>query len=258
MSQKKNKASILVSVFAFFVIFFVFCAFAIDFSFMLATRAKLQNAAEASVLAAASDISENDAEKTARDFFSFYKTNNLENAQISTVTVKRQSNAIQLEAYIPAPTFFLSALGINTITVKAKSAAKITSQTLQPDTDFTLENHISFTSPVMIFAKQGAELKITRDANSGEYLVFIGLDDKTSKTKWVDITCTSNDLTAEEQYFDFNTDCGGENYNGNISVAKYIRVVNNDSAVSSDNFKIDALALINISKLIKNSEFEKL
>lgn len=252
---KKYKASALVSVIAFFAAFFIFCGFAIDFSMVVAARSQLQTAVETAVLASATDIQTEDAEKSARKIFSFSKTNSLKNAYISNTEIKKSANAISIEAQAPAQTYFLSALGIKNIEIQARAAAMIEPIELTSDADFNIENQIQYTSPALILSKTGAELKITRSDNTAEYLVYVGLEDKIRETKWVDITCSSNDITAKEQYFDFDTQCIEEQYNGGISAAQYIRIINNNSSTP---LEIDNLELNNSAKLIKYSRFKTL
>lgn len=252
---KKHKASALVSVIAFFATFFIFCGFAIDFSMVVASRAQLQTAVETAALASVADIQTSEAENSARKIFSYSKTNSLKNAYISNIKVKTASDAIYIEAHAPAQTYFLSALGITNIEIQARAAAMIEPITLIPDIDFNIENQTQYTSPTLILSKTGAELKVTRSEYTSEYLVYVGLDNKISETKWVNITCSSNDITAKEQYFDFDVECIKEQYNGGISAAQYIRIINNNSTTP---LEIDNLELNNSAKLIKYSKFKTL
>jgi len=249
------KASALVSVIAFFAVFFVFCGFAIDFSMVVASRAQLQTAVETAALASAAEVPALNAQTTARKVFSYSQTNSLKNSHITNVEVKNAANAILVEAYAPAQTYFLSALGINNIEIQARAAAQIEPIVLNSDADFDVVNHLQFSSPSLILAKEGAEIKITRDDTTSEYLVYAGLNDKINETKWVEITCSSADLTAKEQYFDFDAQCIKDKYNGGISAAQYIRIINNNSSTP---LLINELALNNAVKLIKYSQFRAL
>lgn len=253
--KKQRKASTIISVIAFFAVFFIFCGFAIDFSMIVTTRNQLQTAVETTALSSASEINSTEAEKTARKIFSYSKTNSLKNSQITNIAIKKDSNAILIEASVPAQTYFLSALGIKTVEIQARSAAMIDSIKLTPDTNFNIENHLQFTAPALIFSKNGTEIKIVRSDNTTEYLVYVGLDDKINETKWVEISCSSNDITAKEQYFNLDDKCLEDQYNGGISAAKYIRIINNNSTTP---LEIDKLALNNVIKLIKYSKFKSL
>lgn len=256
--SKKYKASALVSVIAFFTIFFVFCGFAIDFSMIITARSQLQNAVETTVLGAAPYISSDNAEKTAYNLFSYTKTNFIKNANITNIEIKKPANAILIEANALAQTYFLSALGIRTIEIQAQAAAEIKPIVLNPDMDLNIENHIQYISPVLIFSKEGSEIKINRSDNTSEYMVYVGLNDKINETKWVDITCSTNDINAKEQFFDFDATCIKDKYNGGITAAQQIRIINNDSSTPSDLFAIDELALNNTASLIKSSKFHSL
>ncbi len=257
MMKSRKNASALVSVIAFFTIFFVFAAFAIDFSLVLAARAKLQNAIETTALTSVGHISEDNVETEARKVFSFFKVNQIQYAQITEITAKKSAKAILIKATSPAPTYFLSALGINTVEIQAQASAQIIPIELIPDSTFTVENQLQFKAPFIITPKEGAEIKVVEGADTAEYKLFIGLNDKTDNTRWVDITCTSNDVNSKEQYFDFDIECA-ENYKDGISAAEYIRIVNNNASITPDLFKIEEVSLINTAKLIKRSSFDKL
>lgn len=251
-TNKKN-ASILVSIIAFFTIFFIFCGFAIDFSMTISARLQLQNAVETAALNAVKNINSGTAEITARNIFSYSKANLIKTSRISNITIKNPQKAILVEATAQAQPYFLSALGINNIQIQAQSAAQLIPQILQPDTDFNIINHLQYTYPTLIFSNPGNEIKITRGDTTGEYSVYIGLNNKLDQTRWIEITCSSDDKTAKEQEFDFNKVC--EQNNGDISAAKFIRIVNKNSSTP---LEVDELMLLNIAKLISRSSFNAL
>lgn len=250
----KKSGSALVSVIALYSIFFIFCGFAIDFSWVLASRLQLQNAVENTVLLS---INENDlslSEANAYKIFSYSKVNSIRNAVVSSVTVKQSQKAIFVKAKAPIQPYFLSALGINNIEIQAQAAAQLKPQLIEPDDEFNIENHLQFTTPKLIFDKKGYEIKIVRSDVSSEYLVYVGLNDQIGETKWVDVTCSSSDLFAKEQKFDINAECV-KNNNGDITAAKFIRIINNNSLTP---LEVEEISLINTAKLIKRSEFNLL
>ena len=250
---KKLKASVLVSVIALFAVFFIFCGFAIDFSMIVATRSQLQNAVETAALSAVSEIPSGNAENTAREIFSYSRVNLIRQARITNIELKASQNAMLVEASTPAQIYFLSALGINFIEIQARAAAQIQESNVAPDKDFAIANQLQFTAPNIIFNKTGNEIRITRTSETSEYLTYVGLNDSINETKWVEITCASNDATAEVQEFDINAECVRNN-NGDISAAKFIRVINNNSLTPLE----VELSLINISKLIRVRDYNLL
>lgn len=249
-------ANILISIVAFFTVFFCFCGFAIDFSMLVAARAQLQTAAETVALAAVADIKQGSEQTTAAKVLKYTKINGIKYAQIDEFVTKPEKNALYVKLSAPAQTYFLSALGITNIKLQAQSAAIIEPYLLEADKDFSLENHLQFTSPVLIMSKPGDELEITSSNDTLQYLVFVGLKDRNNETKWVDITCSSNDFNAKTQYFDLDADCIKERIDGAVSAAGYIRIVNNTTVPSV--LEIETLNLTNIAKLIQYSKFKTL
>ena len=250
-----HRANIVVSVVAFFTIFFIFCGFAIDFSMIIATRAKLQSAAENAVLASVEKISEGTAEQTAQNIFMYSKIHSAKFASIEEIETKPLNNAIAIKASAPAQTYFLSALGLSNIELKAQASAQIKSYETPQDADFSLENHLQYTFPILVTNKNGAELEIDRVNADSAYRTFIGLKGKTSDIKWAEITCAVENIGEKEQTFDFDAPCIRENYEGGISAAKYLRIINSNAAVP---LEIEKVNIKNTAKLISYSDFKSL
>ncbi len=250
-----KQGNVLVSIIAFFIIFFVFCGFAIDFSMITAARAQLQTAVETTVLIAAAEIKNNAAETTAKKVFLYSKTNGAKYSQIDDIQINQDSNAIFIKASAPAPTYFLSALGINTIELQAQAAAMLLPQELNNDTNFKLDNHLQYTSPILITNKPGPEIEVTKADNTEDYRIFAGLNDKTGEIKWLEITCTGKNLTDKKQFFDLEDDCINMENTNKIAFAQYLRIINNSSSAP---LNIEKLRLLNAAKLISHKKFKNL
>lgn len=128
--MEKRSASTVVYLIFFFVVFLAFCAFAIDATIVLATRAKLQNATEASALAAASKFSyttvstAGDITAAANSAFNMWKYRNLQSAKITSSEVNVVTKQVRIETKMTAPVFFLTLLGVSGVDLSAKACAQ--------------------------------------------------------------------------------------------------------------------------------------
>lgn len=113
--------------------FLAFCAFAIDATIVLTTRAKLQSATEASALAAASKFNYDPttAASTAGSItaaassaLNMWKYRNLQYAHVATSEVNIDEREIRIETRMVSPVFFLSLLGVSGVDLSAKACAK--------------------------------------------------------------------------------------------------------------------------------------
>ena len=176
-------------------------------------------------------------------------------AGISKYKKMINTDAIFIKASAPAPTYFLSALGINTIELQAQAAAMLLPQELNNDTNFKLDNHLQYTSPILITNKPGPEIEVTKADNTEDYRIFAGLNDKTGEIKWLEITCTGKNLTDKKQFFDLEDDCINMENTNKIAFAQYLRIINNSSSAP---LNIEKLRLLNAAKLISHKKFKNL
>lgn len=250
-----KKGSVLVSVIAFFIVFFVFCGFAIDFSAIITTRLQLQNVTENAVFAAVDSETVEDAENIVKSFLSYYQVSKNQTAKLEEISFKEEQKAVYIKTKAYAQTFFLSALGINTVELQAQSAAQIKKIPLSVDATFSIENQFQYIAPTLIFDKNGAEIELLSENGPEDYSIFVGLNNKEKETKWVEITCANQNTEGNVHLFDINNQCVIENNNGGISVAKIIRIINKNSSTP---LSIEEVNLTNVAKLVPLSIFNNL
>ena len=255
MFLKKSKSSVIISVAAFFIIFFIFCGFAIDFSLVLVSRAQLQNAVETTALNSLDENKEEKIKKRAQTIFNYSKTGNIRYAQITSIETKPDPNrAILITATAPIRPYFLSALGINIIELQARASAMANYTTPQIDTSFDVPNHIQYklTRP---FLARNKEIFVVRGGENKErnFRVFAGLsnkEDDESNLRWIEITCSE-----ENHWYGINDNCSGTE---NLGAAKYIRLSLDTTSPPNyywDEFEIAKISVLTSIKLIKSSDF---
>lgn len=126
---KKRRASTVVFFVIFFTSFLAFSALAVDGTIIYMIRGKLQNATEATALAAASEfnssasVTATDIELAAKNTFKLLKTDNLQYASIN-VEVSLNNKEVRVTTTMPAQTYFLRILGVASVQLNAKSCAK--------------------------------------------------------------------------------------------------------------------------------------
>lgn len=158
--KKKRQGSTLIYLLSFFVVFLVLCAFSVDATITFAMRAKLQNAAEAIALSAASGFNYTmtstsaEIEKEAQNAFEMWKYGPLEVCDLS-VEVDIDKKEVLVALNMPSPTFFLSFLGVSAIQLEAVSCAK--SEELNVTSSYPGVNWVSAASSYLsdIISKQG-------------------------------------------------------------------------------------------------------
>lgn len=131
--MKKRNASATLYLVIFITMILAFCAFAVDGTIIFTTRSKLQNATEATALAAASEFNyaENATEAdlevavidNAKNTFNALKFGPLKFAKIN-VDVNASKKEVKITTTCPSPTFFLGLLGVSVVNLNAESAAQ--------------------------------------------------------------------------------------------------------------------------------------
>jgi len=129
--MKKKIASSVVYMIFLFIVFLAFCAFAVDATIVYTTRAKLQNATEASALVAASafnrlpsaGVTTATITTAATNTFNIFKVADLQNATIASPIVDMGAKTVLVQTEDLAPTYFLSFLGVPYIKLQAKARA---------------------------------------------------------------------------------------------------------------------------------------
>lgn len=127
--MRRKSASAVVYIIFFFVLFLAFCAFAVDATIVYNIRGKLQNATEATALAAASEFKYKDSptaveiEQKARDIFKTTQTDALKYANINDLKVSTNNKQVLIVTQLYAQTYFLRFLGIGTINLNAQALA---------------------------------------------------------------------------------------------------------------------------------------
>lgn len=137
--MKKKNASALVYLIFFITVFLAFCAFAVDATIVYTIREKLQNATEATALAAASyfnnktTVTVGDITGKATQTFNLLKADSLQYAHITT-EVDLTNKQVHVTTQMNAPTFFLAFLGVSGINLNASAYAA--SETLSVTKDY--------------------------------------------------------------------------------------------------------------------------
>ena len=262
MSLKKLKSNVVISVAAFFALFFIFCGFAIDFTLVLVSRLQLQNAVETAVLSALDESDKNGIRKKAQRVFNYSCVGGLKNAKIKSINIKTTSRAIMIQASAPVQPFFLSALGIHIIEVQAKAAAKGIYET--PTTNSTggvPPNHKQYKTSKPFLSRKSAFYVKRGGTNAGRnFRVFVGLsneENKASALRWVEVTCSAHNKDGGAWY-NVDDNCTGLN---NLGAAKYIRLSLSTTSPPNyywDEFEITKISVLTSVKLIKSSEFNLL
>lgn len=255
MFVRKLKSSITISVVAFFIIFFIFCGFAIDFALVLTSRAQLQNAVEVSALNALDKCIESEIRVRASEIFNYSKVGMIRNARITNIAIKTDPNrAIQVSATTPLRPYFLSALGINQIELQARATARAIYTTPSVDSSFNLPNHIQYKLNLPFLSRE-KEIFVQRGEpnSSRDFRVFVGLsdeDDKSSGIRWVEITCSKKD-----NWYGIDDNCAGARP---LGAAKYVRLSLDTTSPPNyywDDFNIADIKVLTSVKLIRNADF---
>lgn len=126
--MKKKQASTTIYMVFFFIMFLAFFAFAVDGTIVFTNRVKLQNATEATALAAAAEFNysttdvETNVSTVATDTFNLLKKDSLENAELN-VKVNVADKKVLITTNMTSQPFFLAFLGVSGINLEAKSCA---------------------------------------------------------------------------------------------------------------------------------------
>lgn len=255
MLIKKLKASVIISVVAFFVIFFIFCGFAIDFSLVLTTRAQLQNAVEVSALNSLDRRTDAAIRNRANEIFNCSRVGSLSHARIANIQIKADPNrAVQISATVPVRPYFLSVLGINEIELQAQASARAVYTTPSVDGSFDLANHIQYELDTPFLARE-KEIFVRRGGSnaSRDFRVFAGLSsggNNPNNIRWIEITCS-----RDNNWYGINDSCTGVR---NIGAAKFIRLSLDTTSPPNyywDEFVIDNISVLTSVRLIRNSSF---
>ncbi len=259
MSMKKLNSSVVVSIAAFFVIFFIFCGFAIDFTLVLVARGQLQNAVEVAALGALDEYEESKIRARAQKLFGYSKVGSIKNSKIGTISVKTNPRAIMISASAPVQPYFLSALGLHIIEIQARSAAKVVKQTPIVYSSGQMPippNHIQYKSDKP-FLSRGREIFIKGISPDKPYRVFVALGDSDKEdVRWVEITCSAQDKDGGTWY-SIDDNCNGI---GNLGAAQYVRLSLKPQSPPNyywdwKDFKVDEISVITSAKLVKSSDF---
>ncbi len=128
--MKKRKASSLIYIIFFLVIFLAFAAFAVDGTIIFTYRSKLQNITEMTALAAASEfnypsyVTSSEIETKAQNIFNLLKQDSLKTAGITAVAdATTKPKKITITTSMISEPFFLAFLGISGIKLEAKASA---------------------------------------------------------------------------------------------------------------------------------------
>jgi len=252
---RKLKSSVIISVVAFFIIFFIFCGFAIDFSLVLTSRAQLQNAVEVSALNALDKRSDVKIRGRVNEVFNYSKVGIIRNARIINIETRLDPNrAVKVTAIMPVRPYFLSALGINQIELQAQAAARATYITPNVDSSFDLANHIQYKLDFPFIARE-KEIFIQRGEPNADrdFRVFAGLSDEDnnlSALRWVEITCSK-----ENNWYGIDDTCIDA---GRLGAAKYIRLSLDTTSPPNyywDDFNIGDIKVLTSVKLIRSVDF---
>ena len=263
MSIKKLKSNVVVSVAAFFALFFIFCGFAVDFTLVLVSRLQLQNAVEVAALSSLDESDENKIKNRAQKIFEYSCVNGLKNAKIRSITVKPSSRAILIEAKAPVQPFFLSALGIHIIEVQARAAAKGVFDTPASDTTGGVPpNHKQYKASHAFLSRKSVLYVKRGGIYAGRtFRVFVGLsdnEDSASNLRWVEVTCSAHNKKTNDAWYNIDDNC---TKTPPLGAAKFIRLaLNNESPPNYywDNFQIDKISVLTSVKLIRAIDFNLL
>jgi hypothetical protein len=193
MEDKKKKYSAkngnLVLIFVMSLIgFTVLASFAIDSSFFVLTRFKLQKATETTAMAAASYLNEGNAQTKTQEFFKLFqsKGSELEHAEVVSVTEGKvsidgnQYPAVGIETEVNAPTYFLRMLGLSYIKFKAHAYAVSKTVAYNQVSGDTIELGDILTD------KNGPDFSVGIDNG---YFIFGGVKDGDDNVMWQDLGC---------------------------------------------------------------------
>ena len=267
MSIKKIKASVVISVAAFFAIFFVFSGFAIDFTFMLIARSQLQTAVETAALAALDEHTSAKIEEKARRIFNYSRVGKLEHSRITNLDVKTNPRAIMISANAPVGTYFLSVLGISRIDVQARAAARV--ETQRPSAFVSAKmplppNHRQYKLDRPFLARS-REIFIRRLSPDLPYRVFVALGNNDAENiRWVEITCSASSGSTNNTgvWYSINHSCTGV---GELGAAQYVRLSPTTQSPPNyywdwdkNGFSIEDFSVITSVRLIRRSEFNSL
>ena len=240
MSGNKVNGSVLVTIIAFFVIFFIFCGFAIDFALVLVSRAQLQNAVETAALGALNEYDTSKIISKSYSVFNYSKTGLIQTAKISHVRARTDDErAVWIQASVPARPFFLSALGIYQIEVEAQAVAKAEYEIL----GFTkpVPNHWEFKTSKP-FLERGREIKISKVDGISNYKVYASLPTTSGEKTWHEVSLKEGWYSIEK---------------GSLGAAQYITIILDpdahfywDNKTSKPEIKV-----LTAVKLVKSSEF---
>lgn len=139
MLKKKKTASAIVYMVVFLVMFLAFSAFAVDGTIVWTNRVKLQNATEATALAAAAEFDSHSLatvaaiESHAKKIFKFLKVDSLSTMRVSddnnptnddiSVVIDTSNRKVCVASTMISQPFFLAFLGVNGVELKANACA---------------------------------------------------------------------------------------------------------------------------------------
>lgn len=263
MSMKKLKSSVIVSVAAFFAIFFIFCGFAIDFTLMLVSRLQLQNAVETAALSSLDESEEESIRNKAQRIFDYSCVGGLKNAKIDSISVKSSSRAVLIKAVAPVQPFFLSALGIHVIEVQARAAARGVFEAPSADGTGTVPpNHKQYKTDKPFLSRKSVLYVERGGVNSNRDIrVFVGLsdvDDQYANLRWVEVTCSAHEKNGNSAWYNIDDNCIVAQP---LGAARYIRLALNNTSPPNyywDEFNIDEISVLTSVRLIRSSAFNLL
>ena len=234
--KKRSGVSIIIVVLGLMAIFA--CAgLVIDLGMVLLTQGELQKAVETSALAGAAalepernttnniSIDTNRGVQGAQGSFSAIRSSNpVISSAIPVFEYNNSSKAVRVTASASAGSYFMSALGIRSITVNARAAAVNSPGYPDPDfpktpsvgsvvqndvsgnigniyyapdgqvTNFGSAGDITIRMPMGLVDNPGADLYISQPGTPQGYFLYIGVDndpsDQWSGIRWVNVSCT--------------------------------------------------------------------
>ena len=265
--MKKLKSSVVISIAAFFAIFFIFSGFAIDFTFVLVARSQLQTAVETAALSSLDEYEETEIAKRARKIFNYSKVGGIKYAEITSLQVKTNPRAVMVTATAPVKTYFLSALGISRVDVQARAAATVESKSPEPFASARMpvpSNHKQYKLDKPFLAR-GREIFIKGMSPELAYRVFVALGSENPEdVRWVEVTCSASPGSTNNTgiWYSLDDTCNGS---GALGAAQYIRLSLQTQSPPNfywdwdkTGFSIEDFSVITSVKLIRASMFNSL
>ncbi len=240
MENKKKKYSAkrgnLVLIFVISLVGFVTLAsFAVDSSFFVLTRFKLQKATETTAMAAASYLKEGTVQTKTPEIFKLFqaKGSELEHAKImsiqeGTATINSVPYpAVKIETQVHAPTHFLRLAGLSYVTFEARAYAVSKTEVYNKTSGDTIELNQILTD------KTGEDFTINLDSG---YFIFGGFKDSAGNIMWQDLGCKAQaatvptsvggkqyNLICSDSSFDLSKTCANDTVAGSVQFIKVFR-----------------------------------